>query len=205
MSDTIDYYFTSASPFVWLGHRALLAIAEKHQKAIRFKPMDIAVVWAESGAVPVPARPAVRQRYRLLELQRAANCRGLAIVHQPTNFPVNPELADLCSAALVNSNQSPANFLANIGDALWANDQLISDPAVISSALTSAGHNAEDILTLAGHSEATDLRRQNSKDAVTASVVGAPGYVYRGEVFWGQDRIEYLDAMLTSGRDPYTA
>lgn len=205
MTDAIDYYFTCASPFVFLGHQALLEVADKHQKTINFKPFNIADVWAESGAVPIPKRPPVRQRYRLIELQRAAQFRGLEMNIQPRHFPTDPTRADLCCAALIGSGQSPAGFLGAVTRALWTQQQQIADDAVLGDLLSANGHDATAILAAAQQPEAAALRTANSADAVAADAIGAPAYVYRGEVFWGQDRIEYLDIMLSSGREAFSA
>ncbi len=205
VSDTIDYYFTCASPFVYLGHRALLALAEKHQKTVAFKPFNIADVWAESGAVPIPQRPAVRQRYRLIELQRIAHIRGRDINIQPAHFPTDPTRADLCCAALVATGQSPAVFLTSVGEALWEKEQQIADDEVLARLLGEAGHDASAILQAASGDEAAAIRAANSKQAVAADAIGAPTYVYDGEVFWGQDRLDYLDAMIASGRAAFSS
>ena len=90
----IDYYFTSISPFTYLGHKAITDVAERHGATIAFKPVNLGGVWAESGAVPMPQRTPMRQRYRLIELQRAAELRGLPITPKPAHFPVDPSLAD---------------------------------------------------------------------------------------------------------------
>lgn len=203
MTDTIDYYFTSASPFVYLGHRALLSLAEKHAKSVNFKPFNIADVWAESGAVPIPQRPAVRQRYRLIELQRIAAIRGLNINIQPAHFPTDPAHADLCCAALVIGGENPANFLASVGQALWENEQQIADDGVLHRLLSDCGHDADAVLQAASGADAAALRAANTAQAVEADAIGAPTYVYAGEVFWGQDRLDYLDAMISSGRGAF--
>jgi 2-hydroxychromene-2-carboxylate isomerase len=205
VSDAIDYYFSCASPFVYLGHRALLELADKHGKKVNFKPFNIADVWAESGSVPIPQRSAVRQRYRLIELQRIAHIRGLGINIHPAHFPTDPTRADLCCTALVLAGQSPASFLQAVGQALWENEQQIADDAVLRQLLSDCGHDADAVMQAADGPEAAARRTANSQDAVAADAIGAPTYVYAGEVFWGQDRLDYLDAMLSSGRQPFSA
>ena len=205
MSTTIDYYFTCTSPFVYLGHRAFLEVAAKHNKTVNFKPFSIATVWAESGSVPLPQRSALRQRYRLVELQRAAQFRGLEININPAHYPTDATRADLCCAALVARGESPAAFLQSVSTALWAQEQQIADDQVLAKLLTEHGHDAEPVLAAAQMPEATELREANSADAIASDAVGAPTYVYQGESFWGQDRIEYLDLMLSSGRGAFSA
>ena len=205
MSDFIDYYLTSASPYAYLGHKVLVSIAERHGKIVNFKPFDISKVWANSGAVPLSERPAVRKRYRLLELQRNALMRGTCINIKPKHFPTDPTLADLCVCAINLSDGEPAMFIQAVGRALWEQERRIDDEAVIRELLTQCDHEPDQIFALAKTSEASEMREQNSKDAIAADAVGAPSYVYKGEVFWGQDRLEQLDQMISSRRDAFSA
>lgn len=205
VASTIDYYFTCTSPFVFLGHRAFLDMADRHNKTVVFKPFSIAAVWAESGSVPLPQRTKVRQQYRLIELQRAAQYRKLKMNINPAHYPTDATLADLCCAALVIRGENPAAFLKSVTTGLWAEQKQIADDKVLASLLDANGHDADAVLSAANEPEATALRAQNSEDAITAGAVGAPAYVYKGEAFWGQDRIEYLDVMLSSGRSAFSA
>ncbi len=200
MAGAIDYYFTSISPFTFLGHQALMAVAVKHGVAVNFKPFNMMEVWKISGAVPPGQRPPVRQRYRLVELQRVAAYRGLALNPKPSNFPTDPTRADLCCAALVLDGKDAGGFLHQVGTALWHDDRQVADVDVLGEILTAQGHDAAAVLEASESDAAKALRAQNTADAIAADAIGAPAYVYGGEVFWGQDRIEYLDQMIASGR-----
>ena len=205
MSDHIDCYFTSASPFAFMGHKALHAMAAKHGKSVHLKPFNIMGVWGNSGAVMPQERPLVRQRYRLLELQRIADHRGIKLNHTPTHFPTNPTAADLCICALELAGKDPADFYHSVGEALWVHNRDIADETELASLLDAAGFDANEILTASKSEAANALREQNTEQAIAADAIGAPAYVYAGEVFWGQDRIEYLEEMIASGRAAYKA
>ena len=131
--------------------------------------------------------------------------RQLKININPTHYPTDATRADLCCAALVNRGENPAAFLQSVSTALWAEEQQIADNAVLAELLTANNHDAKAVLSDAEKPEAAERRAQNSEDAVAADAVGAPTYVYQGEAFWGQDRIEYLDLMLSTARTAYTA
>lgn len=204
MADQIDYYFTSHSPFTWLGHNAFAEVASKHGKQINYKPVNLMEVWKISGAVAPPQRPPMRQRYRLIELQRVADYRGVKIITQPDSFPTNPERADLCCAVLVQQGEDPGPFLVSVGEALWGQDRQIADEGLLAELLTKAGHDGPAVVLASKDDSLADLRSKNSQDAIEIDVVGAPSYVYENEVFWGQDRIDYLDHALTSGRAAIT-
>ena len=205
MSASIDYYFTAASPFAYLGHDFLMEIAAKHGKEVNFKPFNIMAVWEKSGSVPPGQRSLTRQRYRLVEIERVALMRNIKAMAAPTNFPTDPTLADHCICALDLEGINPAPFTRAVGQALWEQDKQIADEATLKALLETCGHDAEQILTIAHSDQATERRAQNTSDAIEQDAIGAPAYVYAGEVFWGQDRLEYLDQMIGSGRDAIVA
>lgn len=205
MPTTIDYYMTSLSPFSYLGHKALRAVAQKHGARLNVKPVILLDVFANSGAVPPAKRPLVRQRYRFLELQRVADYRGLPINPKPVFWPVNPALADRTIIAVVQSGRDPLDYVERLFAALWANEEDIADRAVIAAHLRESGFDSETIVPAAEAPQTAEIYDRNTKDAIAANAVGAPAYVLNGEVFWGQDRVEYLDHALTSGREAFSA
>lgn len=204
MTRTIDYYFTSISPFSYLGHRAIEAVAAKHGAALAIKPVNLGGVWAQSGGVPLAQRSPMRQRYRLIELQRAADWRDLPIKLNPAHFPVDATLADHTVIAVVGAGGDASAYLDTVYRAIWAEDRNIADADVLAELLTAAGCDAAAVLDRAHCDAVAAIRARNTEEAIAADALGAPTYVVDGEPFWGQDRIELLDRMLESGRAPFT-
>jgi 2-hydroxychromene-2-carboxylate isomerase len=200
LSDHIDYYFTSISPFAWLGHNTFREIAERHGKRVRYRPINLAGVWEMSGSVPLPKRSAIRQRYRLVELQRIAEFRNLPIKTVPEHFPTDPSLADHCVIALEERGEDPGPFHFAVGEALWSADRQIADRDILAELLGRTGHDAEAVLAVAGSDGTAAIRAQNTEKAIASDAIGSPCYVYLGEPFWGQDHLDLLDAMIGSGR-----
>ena len=202
---TIDYYFYGASPFTYLGHRALLDMAEREGATLHCKPVNLMALWAVSGAVPPGQRPPVRQRYRLIELQRIADYRGLPINIQPKFWPVDTSLADCAAIAIAEAGGNPGDYVGRVLAGVWADEADLADAAVIAELLAQSGFDAEDILAKARTDGVSAIRERNSEEAIAADAIGVPSYVLNGEVFWGQDRIELLEQALVTGRSPYRA
>ena len=199
----IDYYFYCASPFTYLGHNKICEVAERHKATLNYKPVNLSALWEVSGAVPPGQRPPVRQRQRLIELQRLAAWRGLPINVSPKHWPVDAALADRVIIALVEAGHDPRYFIGKVLAGVWANDDDIADEAVLASYLSQVGLDAMPALKDAKTEEIAAIRERNSREAIAADAVGVPTYVLNGEPFWGQDRIELLDEALTTGRMPY--
>ena len=201
----IDYFFFAPSPFTYLGHDLLREIARKHDVAINYRPVDLMGVWAESGAVPPAKRPPVRQAYRLIELQRLALHRDLPLNPQPAHFPPKAVLADLCVIAIVEAGGDPHEFIAANCRSVWVDDQDLGDETILRANLAATGHDVDGTIAAAAADDIAAVRQRNTADCVSANAPGVPAYVYRGEAFWGQDRLELLDEMLSTGREPITA
>lgn len=204
MAKAIDYYFTTISPFSYLGHKAITDVAAKHGAALNIKPVNLAGLWGESGAVPLPQRPLMRQRYRLIELQRCAEYRGLPITPKPAHFPVDPTLADHTVIAIGEAGGDAGDYLASVFKAIWVSDRNISEEEVLADLLTQAGHDTAAILEAARSDAIAAIRARNTEEAIASDAVGVPAYVVDGEPFWGQDRAEYVDRMLATARAPFT-
>lgn len=205
MPATIDYYMTCVSPFSYLGHQTFRAILKKHGAAVRVKPVNLAPIFQNSGALPPAQRPPVRQRYRLIELQRIAAYRGLPIHPKPKYWPVDPSLADHTVIALVEKGNDPLSYMERVFAAVWANEENIADPAVLGTHLQAEGFDADYILKAASNPEIAATRERNSAEAISLDVVGVPTFVLNGEPFWGQDRLEHLDQALADGRRAFSA
>lgn len=196
MKKKIDYYFTSLSPFTYLGHTRFLELANQSETEISYKPIIIFKVFAESGALPLKERPKARQAYRLVEIERWAHKRDLPVTLHPAFFPVDPSLADRCIIALQSAGQDAGVFLGKVLAACWAEEQDIADSNVIQGILDSLGIDSAEIMKQAESAEVQSVYEQNTQDAIEQGVLGAPSYLLEGEQFWGQDRLELLEDRL---------
>lgn len=201
--ETVDYYFSLLSPYAYLGHAELLGMAREAGIALSYRPVRIFDLFAANGGLPLGQRAPARQRYRLLELQRWRERRGVPLNLQPRHFPVDPALADCAAIALADAGEDPAAYVAAGFRAVWAEDRDIADRATVAALLRDAGHEPDPILAIAAGPAAAERYRANTDAAIAADLPGLPGYVRRGEAFWGQDRIDLLREAVAAGREPY--
>lgn len=203
MSRPIAYYFSLLSPWTYLGHAHFVALAARHGRAVDYRPVSLGSVFGETGGLPLQKRHPVRQRYRVLELQRWREKRGLPLVLFPKHFPYDVTLADRCVLALVARGEDPAGFVGEVLADVWAHERDMSQPEALEAAASRAGLDPAGLIAAARDDAIGSSYEANQAHAIEAGVFGAPSYVLDGEVFWGQDRLELLADALASGRAPY--
>jgi 2-hydroxychromene-2-carboxylate isomerase len=203
MPRVIDYYFSLVSPWAYIGHGPFMDIVERHGIEINYKPVFLGRVFAETGGLPLAQRHPARQRYRLVELQRWREKRGLSFNLQPKHWPFDVNLADRFVIAIQAAQQDPDPFLRRAFAAVWEEERDLADPGVLAGLAEEAGLDAAHLLDLAQGSTTEAIYALNLENAVAADVFGSPAYVLDGEVFWGQDRLDLLADALASGRPAF--
>jgi 2-hydroxychromene-2-carboxylate isomerase len=203
MSRSIDYYFSLASPWAYIGHAPFMEIARRHELAVNHKPIFLGRVFAETGGQPLPQRHPARQRYRMVELQRWREKRGLSFNLKPKFWPFDVNLADRFVIAITAARKDPDPFLRRAFAGIWEEERNLADPLVIAELAEAAGLDSTSLLDAARGDMTEALYGLNLENAVAGDVFGSPAYVLDGEVFWGQDRLELLADALASGRPPF--
>lgn len=201
----IDYYFTSISPFTYLGHEEIRSVAGRHNATLAVKPIDLKVIWAVTGNQPLAQRPQMRQDYRIIDLKRIAERRSLPINVRPKFFPADGSFADLVTVALVAMDINPLDFMESVFTGTWVRDEDIADRVQIEAYLDRLGLPKSEIIERAEAPESAAIRKANSDAALAACVPGSPSFVLNGEPFFGQDRIDDLEHALDTGRAPFRA
>jgi 2-hydroxychromene-2-carboxylate isomerase len=203
MPRTIDYWFTLASPWAFLGHQAFLDLARQHGVTIRYKPVSLGEVFLHTGGLPLGKRHPARQRYRILELQRWREARGIPLKLHPKHWPLPIALPDRTIVAVAESGADPGDYVRRAFTAIWVEERDLKDDATLVALLDGAGHDGDAMLAAAKSDAIGAIYAARAQEAVDANVIGSPCYVLDGEVFWGQDRLPLLDSALKSGRKPY--
>lgn len=198
MTSCIDYYLSLNSPWCYLGTARLQQIAAAHNAKVRLFPVDLATVFAETGGLALPKRSPQRQRYRLAELARWRNYLDLPINLEPAHFPVDESLAAGCLMAIAQTGADALAFARLAGHAIWRAEQNLADPEVLRSLIDSLGLNSELIIKQASATEFVEQRKRYTSQAIAADVFAVPSYVLQNQVFWGQDRLDFLNRTLES-------
>ena len=194
---TIDYFFATVSPWAYLGHARLVALSRAAGATVRVKPMDLGEIFPLTGGLPLAKRAPQRQAYRLVELQRFSDHLGVPLIPQPAHFPVNGNAA----AALIIAADEAAGadaalgLAGRVGAAIWAEQRNVADPAVLSALLAEAGLPAS-LADRAADPAIAARYAAYTAEALAAGVFGAPSYVVAGELFWGQDRLDFVERRL---------
>jgi 2-hydroxychromene-2-carboxylate isomerase len=205
MPRQIDYYFSVSSPWAYIGHGAFREIVERYDLQVNHKPVILVDLFSETGGLPLIKRHPVRQRYRMVELQRWRDKRGLNFHLQPKYSPFNARLVDGVVIAALEAGLDPDPFLRRAFPAVWEAQLNLADPATITRIADAAGFPGAKLVERSSSDEISAAYEKNRQDAIAADVFGSPVYVLDGEVFWGQDRIELLGDALKSGRKAYTS
>ena len=202
MSQPIDYYFTPQSPWTYLGHERFARMARASGRAVRMLPTDFGKVFAVSGGLPLGQRAPQRQAYRLVELQRFSDFLQLPLNLKPTFFPVS---GDAAARLIITVDQHDGPDAAmQLGSAIfssvWAHQRNIADDAVLAALLTASLADSGLAATRLAQSHSAEVQAQydaNTQQAIDKGIFCAPSYVLDGEIFWGQDRLDFLERKLS--------
>ena len=200
MTQTIDYYCAPQSPWTYLGHARFVTLARANAAIVRVLPMDLGKVFPVSGGLPLGQRAPQRQAYRLVELRRFSQHLGLPMNIQPKYFPVpGDDAARLIIAAdMADGPQAALRLTGAVLAAVWAQERNIADADVLAALLYESGLNPkwlEQSRTMAVQQRYVD----HTQAAIAAGIFGAPSYCIAGEIFWGQDRLDFVQRRLHAG------
>ncbi len=196
----IDYFFGTISPYAYLAGNRLEQIAERHGASITYKPVDLIALFGRTGGTPPAQRHPSRQEYRVQELMRQARKRGMDFNLKPAHFPTNMAPSSYAIIAAQKAGGGDLGRLCHsILRACWAEEKDIAEDAVIRACLEDAGFDPG--LADSGLLVGAETYAANLEEAVERGVFGAPFYITQDDQrFWGQDRLDDLDAHLAETR-----
>lgn len=192
----IDYYFSLTSPWSFMGSERLARLAKQHGASVTCHPANLGAVFAETGGLPLPKRSPQRQAYRMMELKRWTKFHDIPFVLEPKHFPYDESEAVRLVLAAQKTGKDALKLSTELGRALWQLDQDPADKEVQDEAAKRTGLDADELRSAMTLDEAKDIWAKNSERAIKIGVFGAPSYVIDGEIFWGQDRLDFVERKL---------
>lgn len=197
MSKTIDYFLAPQSPWTYLGHARLQTLLAQAGAQVRVMPMDLGKVFPVSGGLPLGQRAPQRQAYRLVELARFKEALQLPLNLKPQFFPVAGDDASrlIIAVDMAHGSDAAMRITGAILSAVWAQERNIADPQVL-SALLQEQQLPATCMDASRQSDVQARYEHNTQLAIEAQVFGSPSYVVDGEIFWGQDRLDFVAKKL---------
>ena len=193
----IEYYYGIPSPFAYIGSVKFQLIAKKYNVEIVEKPCDlVGGIFSKTGGIPVPQRSQQRQKYRLDEIKRWSEFLNIKINIKPKYFP--PKDPHLPAKFTIAANLLGVKvvFGHELLKQLWSEEKDISDEKNIEMVSNSFKINFIELSELAKSEKVSKIYTDNTEEAVEKNVFGAPTYIFNSELFWGQDRLEFLERAL---------
>jgi len=205
----IEYYYSVVSPFSYLGLERFKELIEKNNITVKEKPIDlVGKVFTETGGVPVSKRSIQRQKYRLVEIERFKQELKIDIKLKPKFFPpFDPHApAKFIIAAIETGNVLTAGY--ECLKALWSEEKDISQIDELKKIaekldlkiefnddfIYGLSHNNDKIQK--SYTYMNSIYAKNSLEAIEKGVFGAPTYIFENEIFWGQDRLNFLEKAI---------
>src|SRR6266699_2326690 len=167
MPRTVDYYFSLLSPWAYIGHALFMDIVRRHRVTVNYKPVALAQVFADTGGLPLPKRHPARQRYRMFELQRWREKRGLALHLHPKFWPFDGNLADRFVIAAAREHD-PDRFLRGGFAGIWEHERNLGEEHSLIDIARAADLPAVELLAAAKADAAQKRYEANVRDAVAA-------------------------------------
>ncbi len=197
----LDFWYDFHSPFAYLAATRIGAIAERHDAALRWRPLHLPrLIAAIGGRRPLEENAAFLAWYKQDLQDQAADC-GIVIRYHP-DFPLKPARA-LRAAIRAGELGAAAPFSLAVYRAYWTESRDISDLAVLGELARTCGLDPAAIEQAALGERYRDLLERNNAEAIAAGVFGVPTAIWRARLYFGNDRLDRLERALAAagGRD----
>ena len=194
MSKTVEFYFDFGSPYSYLAYKALPGIAAAQGAQIVWRPMLLGGVFKATGnhsPVEIPAKG----KWLHQDLQRWAKRYGAVFRNNP-HFPVNTLVLMRGATGLQMRKENFDKYVETMFRAMWEAPRNLGEPAEIAAVLGEAGFDAAAFLALVNDAQVKEQLKKNTEEAVARGVFGAPTFFVGNEMFWGQDRLDFVAEAL---------
>jgi len=194
----IDFYFDFSSPYGYLAANKIEALAAKHGRPVRWRPMLLGVVFKQTGAAPLTEVP-VKGPYSRHDFARSARFHGVEF-RMPPVFPIPSQApARMVLWARTRGEDEAARLAKALYRAFFVEGLDISKPDVAAEVAGRAGFDVGQARAAVDDPAMKDALKREVESAIAAGVFGSPFVIVDGEPFWGLDRFDQLDRWLATG------
>lgn len=196
VSKTVDYYHFLISPWSYLAIERFNSLKERTGITVNYLPIDVAQTFDNMGGLPPAKRHPSRQRFRMDELRRWSAYLGVPMNLEPAFFPVDQTLA---ACMVYASSDGAAGLLSDaMLTAVWRDERNLADPETLRQIANDCGQDGAALLSAANSDSMKQQLMDTTKQAHDRGVFGSPTYSVDGELYWGQDRLDFLERALLS-------
>ena len=193
----VDYFMSHGSPWTFLGHNRLNKIVKKFNVQLNMYPVNYGEIFPISGGLPVSKRPLQRQKIRLQELRRWAEFLNIDLIPEPKFFPSKSLLPSLLIiAAKIKKTNKDFELASSIMNALWVKELNIDEENTLKNIMVNLELDSEDLLSFAKSQECESIFKEYTKIAIEKNVFGAPTFIIDDQIYWGQDRLDFIERHL---------
>ena len=195
MAKTLEFYFDVGSPAAYIAWTQVERIARETGAQLHYKPMLLGGVFQATGNhSPMTIPP--KGRYMMADLERFAHRYGVPFSHNPF-FPINTlSLMRIASGLAQREPQRLVPYVDAVFRAIWVDGKDMSDPMVVAGVLQAAGFDAGAMLALTQDPAVKDHLKACTQEAVERGVFGAPTFFVGAQMYWGQDRLDFVKEAL---------
>ena len=182
------------SPWTFLGHKKVNEISKQNNCELDIMPVNYGEIFPVSGGLPVHKRPLQRQKYRLQELKRWSEFLKIKLNPEPKHFPSRSLLPSKVIISVKILNFENVNDIAYaIMEGLWIKEMNIDDPKNLKKILTRFIKTADEVIDFSESKQVEKEMNEYTKEAIDLAVFGAPTYILDDQIYWGQDRLDFLE------------
>ncbi len=194
MRKTVYYYHALSSPWAYLGWPQFKALIEKHDLDVVVRPTRIVT---ENGGVPLRSRPQPRQDYHAVELDRWRKRLNMPLVLKPKYYPTNNEFSARMVIAADRLGLPALDLSHALLHALWSEELDVTQPDVRIDVANRLGLDGAKLQAMEDQPEIMQAWLDSHAEAGKRGVFGTPTWVYKDVLYWGQDRLDFLDEALS--------
>lgn len=196
--DTIDFYFEFSSPFGYLASEKIESVANRHGVEINWQPFLLGAVFKVTGGSPLVDKP-LKGDYSHRDMRRSARLHNIPF-NWPAKFPVFPVPA--CRAVYWAKEHQPektADLVHGLYRGAWSTGRSVWEKSTVIDIAEENGLDRGTIETGMADPAIKEALKAETDNAIERGIFGSPFFLYRGEPFWGVDRIDQLDKWIETG------